>query len=122
MELEVELVPLVPRLGIGLLLLLSGVAVAAVNRRAADGRLRRNALAGIRTRATLASDAAWVAGHVAARPLSDASAAVFAATGLLAALASRAALFAGVVLVGTVGATVLLLLAARSAGRAARSV
>jgi hypothetical protein len=41
--------------------------VAAIDRRAADGRLGRNAVAGIRTRATLRSDAAWRAGHAAAR-------------------------------------------------------
>lgn len=114
-------VPLAARIGIGLLLLLTGAAVAAVSSRAADGRLRRNALAGIRTGATLASEAAWVAGQQAARPLSDAGGAAFGVTGLPAALAPRAAAFAGVALVGTGVATALLLVAARQAGRAARA-
>ena len=89
------------------------------SRRAADGRLRRNGVAGIRTRATLRSDAAWQAGHVAARGLSDASGAVFALSGLAALVLRAAALWAGAVLVGTVVATGLLLVAARRAGPAA---
>jgi hypothetical protein len=35
---------------------------------AADGRLDRNSLVGIRTKATRASDVAWTAGHRAAAP------------------------------------------------------
>lgn len=44
----------------------TGVGLLAMARSAADGRLRRNGLVGIRTAATMASDEAWLAGHVAA--------------------------------------------------------
>ena len=58
---------------VGLLaMLVSTVVLPAVSlpltRRAADGRLGPNDVAGIRTRATKASDAAWRAGHGAALP------------------------------------------------------
>lgn len=39
-----------------------------VTRMAAEGNMARNGAAGIRTRHTKASDAAWVAGHAAALP------------------------------------------------------
>ncbi|MGH3966591.1 MAG: SdpI family protein [Mycobacterium sp.] len=42
------------------------VVFITINRRAADGRLQRNPLTGIRTGATMRSDQAWVAGHHAA--------------------------------------------------------
>ena len=63
---ESDLLALVP--------LLSGVVIVAVaslavTGMAADGGLARNGAAGIRTRHTRASDAAWQAGHVAALPL-----------------------------------------------------
>ena len=58
---------------IGALILVgTGVVVAflvlRVTRAAADGRLGRNGLAGIRIPSTRASDEAWIAGHVAALP------------------------------------------------------
>ena len=113
-----EQVPLVARVLVGALLLVTGAAVSGVSRRAADGRLRRNAVAGIRTRATMRSDAAWRAGHLAARGSSDASGAVFAVSGVAALLLRTAPLWTGAVLVGVVVATVLLLVAARRAGAA----
>lgn len=116
-----EEVPLAARIGVGLLLLLTGIAVAAVNRRAADGRLRRNALAGIRTGSTLASDGAWLAGHKAARPMSDVAGAAFALTGVAVALATRADALVAAALIGSGVGTVLLLVATRQAGRAARA-
>lgn len=51
---------------VGLLLVAAGAVVIVVARRAASGKIPRNRLAGIRTRATLASDQAWAAGHRAA--------------------------------------------------------
>lgn len=49
------------------LLVGSGLLVVAVAERAADGRLGRNAIAGIRTRTTRASDEAWLAAHRAGK-------------------------------------------------------
>ena len=111
--------PLVAQLLVGTLVLATAAAISVVSRRAADGRLRRNGVAGIRTPATLRSDAAWRAGHEAARGLSDASGAVFAVTGMAALVLRPAPVWAGAVLVGATAATVLLLLAARRAGAAA---
>lgn len=47
---------------------LGSLVVAEIGRRAAAGTLPRNHLAGIRVRATLASDEAWDVGHRAAGP------------------------------------------------------
>ena len=116
-----EQVPFAVALGIGALLAGTGLAVALLTRRAADGRLRRNALAGIRTRATLSSDEAWRTGHAAARGLSDAAGVVFVLSGLAVVAVRDAAGFAVVALVGAVLGTVLLLVAAWRAGRAVRS-
>ena len=103
-----------------LLLVASGAVVSQVNRRAADGRLRRNGVAGIRVRATLRSDAAWQAGQrPAAQGSSDAAGAVFALTGVVALVARAAPWFAGVVLVGTVLATGVLLVVRRAVVAAA---
>ena len=49
--------------GIGLLVVLSGVLVIRIARRAANGDLERNRWAGIRTKATTASDEAWLVAH-----------------------------------------------------------
>ena len=95
-----EDVPLLAALGLAVLQCVLGAAVSLTTRRAADGRLGRNALVGIRTRATMGSDAAWRDGHAAAVPLAD--------------LAGLAFLLGGV-LVGTA----LLLVGTRRAGRAA---
>ena len=107
--------PLTAALLVGLLCVVSGIAVAVIDRRAADGRLGRNALAGIRIRSTLRSDAAWRAGHAAARRASDAAGAVFVVTGLAATVVRPAPWFAGVVLAGTLGAVAVLLVGVRQA-------
>ena len=101
---------------VGLLVVVTGAVVSLVNRRAADGRLRRNGVAGIRVRATLRSDEAWRAGHAAAQRSSDAAAAVFVLTGLVALVVRSAPWFSGVVLAGmTIGTGVLLLGVRRAA-------
>ncbi|MBC9943116.1 SdpI family protein [Leucobacter sp. cx-328] len=51
--------------GVGLLLVASGFLLFWLARRGASGALKRNQFAGIRTSATLASDAAWFAAHKA---------------------------------------------------------
>jgi hypothetical protein len=53
---------------LALSVVLVAVVIVVVTRMAAEGRLARNGSAGIRTRHTQASDAAWVAGHAAALP------------------------------------------------------
>lgn len=47
----------------GLSLVAAGVAIISISARAADGRRGRSRVAGIRTRATLRSDEAWLAAH-----------------------------------------------------------
>ena len=53
---------------IGIALAVAGLALIVVARLTGGGRLGRNRLVGIRTRATLTSDAAWAAAHRAAAP------------------------------------------------------
>ena len=114
--------PLAVALLLGRLMVGAGAVVSGVNRRAADGRLGRNAVAGIRIASTMRSDAAWRAGHAAAQGPTDASAAVFAATGLVAVLVRDAPWFAGVLLVGAhVGLGLLLVGVRRSVVAAGRA-
>jgi len=56
-------IPLLAQILLALVMSGSGVLLFWVARAAARGRLRRNMVAGIRTRATLASDEAWLAAH-----------------------------------------------------------
>jgi len=58
-----EPVPAVVSIGLGLLLIAAGVLVWIIAVRGADGRLEKNWVAGIRTRATMRSDKAWLAAH-----------------------------------------------------------
>ncbi|QHY97543.1 hypothetical protein SSPS47_20785 [Streptomyces sp. S4.7] len=53
--------------GVGLVML--GVLIHYVRNQVAAGKIRRNSAIGIRTKATMSSDAAWEAGHAAAAPL-----------------------------------------------------
>ncbi|MCD9198348.1 SdpI family protein [Aeromicrobium wangtongii] len=90
---------------------------------ARDG-LDRNALIGIRTKATMASDEAWYAGHRAAVSAVRAAAWICAAAGLvagvLAIVGTRLAVV--VVIAGYAALLGLMTLAAIRAGRAARAV
>ncbi len=70
-------------IGMAAVMIGAGVLVIWVAVRAADGRLSRNPLAGVRTRATMASDEAWLAGHQAARNLTVAGGAVSVLAGVL---------------------------------------
>lgn len=87
------------------------------------GALERNALVGIRTPATMASDTAWEAGHRAAASALGAAAWTSAATGVTATvLAIAGSWVSGVVVaVGYVALVVLLVTATSRAGRAARA-
>ena len=104
---------------------LLGPFVWWLTRRAADGRLRRNVWAGIRTAKTLHSDQAWLTGHGAALPWTRRTALVTDTAGVVAVAlalsgATRAALVAGLVAIGTLlGGLVLAAIAAhRSLGAA----
>lgn len=57
---------IVPASVAALVLFAAGVLIVWVAKRAANGRLGRNQIAGIRTSVTLSSDAAWLAAHRAA--------------------------------------------------------
>ncbi|MDF1705848.1 MAG: SdpI family protein [Aeromicrobium sp.] len=87
------------------------------------GTLERNALIGIRTRATMASDAAWAAGHHAAEPALRAAAWACGAAGLVGTvLAIVGTWLAGVAVGAGYGALlVMLVLATARASRAARA-
>lgn len=104
--------------GLACLALLLGSLVGA----AAGGSLPRNAMVGIRTRATKASDAAWSAGHRAAAPVLKASVAVavvFAVVTLAAGTLSDDWAFA-VGMTGMAATVALLLVATARANSAAR--
>lgn len=58
--------PLVAGIITGLVLLLVGLLLCSLAHRAAKGSLKRNPWAGIRIPSTMASEAAWDAGHRAA--------------------------------------------------------
>lgn len=108
--------------------LLFGVALiptvgVLVTRMAAEGNIARNGAAGIRTRHTQASDAAWVAGHTAALP--RVSATVPIAVGTVLATGATTLLGGsgwgvGVGMVGFLAETVVLISATGPANAAAR--
>ncbi|MHA7142645.1 hypothetical protein ACX80T_14030 [Arthrobacter sp. Sr33] len=105
------------------LLLLPAVCVA-VTRQAAEGSIGVNGSAGIRTRHTRASSAAWVAGHAAALPVVKIMWPV-AGAGLLTAvvvqLVAGGPTGIGVAFLALIAQTVVLLCSAAAANRAACS-
>jgi hypothetical protein len=113
---------------LALIPLLFGVALiptvgVLVTRMAAEGNMARNGAAGIRTRYTKASDAAWVAGHAAALP--RVSATVPIAVGTVAAAGTATLLGGsgwgvGVGMVGFLAETAVLISATGPANAAAR--
>lgn len=106
-------------------ILLVGVLGWWVARRGASGTTGPNSLIGFRTRATLASDAAWQIGHLAALPLArtglvvsiSAVAAVIAAT-----LLRGPAIGAVVGLVGLAAVTAVVIASCRRANSAAKQI
>jgi hypothetical protein len=67
---------------LAVLLIVASVVFWVVSARAASGALGPNRWAGIRTRSTLASPAAWVAAHRAAKPGLQTAAVILGATGV----------------------------------------
>lgn len=101
---------------------LVSVVCIATTRAAASGSLGRNGGAGIRTKKTLASDAAWVAGHQAALPIIQWTGAVAALSVVVALLVQwrvdgQAGVF--IALGGMLVEVVILLFATKAAGVAA---
>jgi len=68
----------------GAVVAVAGLALVLVVRRAAQGKLARNGLAGIRTPTTLASDEAWLVVHREAMPWTFAGALAMILGGLVA--------------------------------------
>lgn len=68
---------------LGLTAVALGPLVHALTTAAAEGRIARNQLVGIRTRRTLSSDAAWTRGHAAAAPWTRRTAWATALVGLV---------------------------------------
>lgn len=62
-------------------LAVTGIVVATVATRAADGRLRSNWWAGLRTKTTRSSEEAWLAAHQAALPWSRIASALLVLSG-----------------------------------------
>ncbi len=109
---------------LSLALLLLGALLGWLARAAASDALRRNGAAGIRTRATMASDAAWFAGHRAAAPtVRNAAWAAAACAAWGAGLAVVSLMLSAAMLgVGYVVVITLLVTAARRASAAADAV
>lgn len=98
------------------LLLIAAVLVELAGR----GVLRRNRIAGIRTRSTLRNDAAWVAGHRAASPVAWAGFGLSAVAGAGALMTAEplSLVFATAVVVVTVATIAVSLVRAARAGAA----
>jgi len=110
---------LVLALVVPLLLLVTAVLAELAGR----GRLRRNRLAGIRTRATLKSDAAWTAAHRASSKTVWVGFAVSTAAGIVTLLGDGtvSVVFSIVVVVAFFATTITALVQAGRAGTAATS-
>lgn len=114
-DLAVRIVLLVVMAGSGLLLIWMARATAS-------GRLKRNAIAGIRIPSTMASEEAWLAAHIRAKRATMIAGISSVATGFLALLPVPAPVLAAVVLVGCGMMLGFVLYGARVGGRAAKTV
>lgn len=113
---------LVARLVVSVVMLAAGVLLVWMARAAASGRLRRNQLAGIRTRSTMASDEAWRAAHVRARRPTTLAGVVSMASAALALLPVGMPVVAAGALSGCLAMLGLVLYGAIVGGRAATRV
>jgi len=98
----------------------SGILIFWMAHAAASGRLKRNAIAGIRTPSTMASEEAWLAAHVRAKTPTLYAGAAAAAGGLVALAPIPMPVITVGVLVAAVVMLVVVLYAARVGGAAAR--
>lgn len=103
----------------GLALAFSGVVIGVVGELAARGTLGPNGAAGIRIKSVMKSDAAWRAGHRAARLWLDGAGLCFVGGGLLNAFATRAVANPAV-LIGMAAGLALVVAGSVFASRAAR--
>lgn len=100
---------------------LAGLVVVWLGIRMRQGRVRRGSGAGVRTRSTMRSDAAFETANKAAAPVTAAGGAILSVAGILAAVMPEH--FFGVFVFGGVGVFLVLCLLGAAAGvRAARSV
>ena len=103
-----------------IVLMLGGILVLAVSEAAARGRLGVNSVAGIRTRTVMMSEAAWTAGHRAARiPIGLAGLVTFLAGAAILALRPAEETVGPLVLAAAAAAVLLVLLGAAMATPAA---
>lgn len=111
------------RLLMAFIMIAVGILLVATARAAATGRLGRNAIAGIRTASTMASDEAWRAAHQRAERPTVAAGVAAGVTGLVALVAPVPGPWLSAV--ALIGCGVMLGFVARGAvvgGRAAREV
>lgn len=109
------------RLVIALVMLGTGLLLAWMARAAAAGRLKRNALAGIRTPSTMVSDEAWLAAHQRAERPTLWAAACSATVGLICVLPVSEAVALTAVLAGSAVILGFVVYGAVVGGRAARA-
>ena len=64
-------------------IIVAGIAQMVLMTRAADGRLKRNRFAGLRTKSTMLTEETWQTAHTAARPLAMRSGQAFVVSGLV---------------------------------------
>jgi len=112
---------LVARIILGVVMVVSGVLLVWSARAAADGRIRRNQIVGIRTVSTLESDEAWIAAHRRARGVTQWAGIAAIVSGLGAALPVPMGVVVAGVIVGCLAMLVLVLYGAVVGGRAARA-
>ncbi len=74
-------------IGVGVLMVGAGLMIISIARRASDGRLGPNAIAGIRTRTTRSSPEAWLAAHQAGERMTVLAGWAGAASGVIALIA-----------------------------------